>query len=312
MGALALRLLSAALASAGAAAAAHEADADRGAAAAVLWDGRWSAEPWVAALLAASLVAYGIGLMRLWRRAGPGHGISRWRAASFGGGWLMLVVALASPLDRLGNQLFSAHMLQHELLMTVVAPLMVLGRPLGVWAWAMPMPLRRGIGAALHHPVWRVPWQWLTTPLAAWAVHAAALWLWHLPGWFEAALASNAVHTGQHASFLFASLLFWWSVLGSMSRASDGIALASVFTTMLHTAALGALLSLSEIVWYPHYIATAGAFGWEAIDDQQLGGLVMWMPAGIAYFVAGLALASRWLNGGAPNTYAKARPSDAG
>jgi putative membrane protein len=310
MGAVALRFLSATLAFAAAAAGAHGLDPGAGTAPTSAWDGRWSVEPWVGAALAVSLVAYGVGLGRLWRRAGPGHGIGHWRAAAFGGGWLMLAVALASPLDALGGRLFSAHMLQHELLMTVVAPLMVLGHPLGVWAWAMPLSVRRRIGAALHHPAWRVPWQQLTAPLAAWIVHAAALWLWHLPGWFESALASSAVHGWQHASFLFASLLFWWSVLGSVTRASDGIALASLFTTMLHTAALGALLSLSDIGWYPHYIATTAALGWDAIDDQQLGGLVMWAPAGLAYFVAGLVLAARWLNGATPDSCRSARPAN--
>jgi cytochrome c oxidase assembly factor CtaG len=271
------------------------------------WVPRWSFEPWVVACLVLGIVAYALGIARLWRHAGRGRGISSRRAASFAGGWALLVVALVSPLDALGAQLFSAHMLQHELLMAAAAPLMVLGRPLAAWAWALPFEARRRVGAGFHHPAWRVPWSWLTAPLAAWGVHAAALWLWHLPSWFEAALASNAIHALQHASFLFSALLFWWAALGSARRSAQGVALLSLFTTMLHTGALGALLSLSPLVWYPSYLSATAQLGLDPLQDQQLGGLVMWMPASLAYLCAGLALAARWI--GAPPVQAEAAPS---
>jgi putative membrane protein len=261
---------------------------------------RWSAEPWVIACLALSLLAYAIGVARLWSHAGRGRGIGMAPVAAFGAGWLLLFVALVSPLDALGGQLFSAHMLQHELLMVVVAPLMVVGRPLAAWAWALPPAARRGAGAVFRHPFWRRPWLWLSAPLGARLIHAAALRLWHVPAWFEAALASDAVHAWQHFGFLFSALLFWWSALGQVSRAAQGTALVFLFTTMMHTGALGALLALSPVAWYPHYLVTTAALGWDAIEDQQLGGLVMWVPAGLAYLGAGLALAWRWL--GAPST----------
>jgi len=264
-----------------------------GAAPALAWVPRWSFEPWVIACLVLSIGAYALGLARLWRHAGRGRGVGGRRAASFAAGWALLAIALVSPLDALGGQLFSAHMLQHELLMAVVAPLMVLGRPLAVWAWALPFEARRRVGAAFHRPAWRVPWLWLTAPLAAWGVHAAALWLWHLPSWFEAALESNAIHALQHASFLFSALLFWWAALGSARRSAQGVALLSLFTTMLHTGALGALLSLSPLVWYPSYLVATAQLGLDPLQDQQLGGLVMWAPAGVAYFVSGLMLAAR-------------------
>jgi putative membrane protein len=294
MGAVALRLLSAALAALAAGAAlAH--DVRHAGAAADAPALRWSLEPWVLGCLALSIAGYALGIARLWRQAGRGRGVSAARAASFVVGWGFLVVALVSPLDPLGGQLFSAHMLQHELLMVVVAPLMVLGKPLAVWAWALPMGWRRGIGAGLHHPAWRRPWLVLSAPLPAWLLHAAALWLWHVPAWFEAALASNAVHTWQHLSFLFSALLFWWSALGQAKRDAQGTALVYLFTTMLHSGALGALLALSPTVWYPSYLGTTAALGWDALEDQQLGGLVMWAPAGLAYLAAGLALAAQWL-----------------
>ena len=257
----------------------------------------WSFEPWVVACLLVSAALYALGLARVWRRAGPGRGVHGRRALAFVAAWLATVVALVSPLDGLGVQLFSAHMLQHELLMVVAAPLFVLGRPLGAFAWALPPPWRRALGRFFHRRGWRVPWLVITAPLAAWLVHAIALWLWHVPAWFEAALAHEGIHAAQHASFLVGALLYWWSVIGHAPERHRGAALASLFTTMIHTGALGALLTLSPVPWYPTYGGRTLAFGLDPLEDQQLGGLVMWIPAGAAYVACGLATAARWLQG---------------
>ena len=253
----------------------------------------WSFEPWVIACLAISAALYTGGIARLWRRAGPGRGVHRRRALAFAAGWLAAAGALVSPLDGLGGQLFSAHMLQHEALMVVAAPLFVLGRPLAAFAWALPPAWRRAIGRFFHRPVWRVPWLRVTAPLAAWLIHAAVLWLWHIPAGFEAALASDAIHALQHTSFLLAALLYWWSVIGHERQ--RGAAMASLFTTMILTGALGALLTLSQTAWYPTYATRTLAFGLDPLEDQQLGGLIMWIPAGAAYVACGLATAARWL-----------------
>jgi putative membrane protein len=258
----------------------------------------WGTEPWVLALLALSMALYAAGLLRLWPRSRGGRHALLSQGGAFLAGWLTLVAALASPLDALGSQLFSAHMLQHELLMIVAAPLLVMGRPSGIWLWALPG--RTAIGVAVRHPLLRLPWQWLTLPLVSWLLHAVALWAWHAPRLFEAALASNSVHGWQHTSFLASALLFWWAVLGDgRDRPQRGGAMLYLFTTMLHTGALGALLTWSATLWYPGYAATAGQYGFDALVDQQLGGLIMWIPGALAYLIAGLALAAQWLTGGA-------------
>jgi len=253
----------------------------------------WSFDPWVVGCLLVSAALYGVGVARLWHRAGPGRGVHTRRALAFAGGWLATAAALVSPLDALGTQLFSAHMLQHEALMVVAAPLFVLGRPLAAFAWALPPAWRRAIGRFFHRRGWRVPWLLLTAPLAAWLVHALVLWLWHVPAAFEAALASEGVHALQHTSFVLAALLYWWSVIGHERR--QGAAMASLFTTMIHTGALGALLTLSPVGWYPAYATRTLAFGLDPLEDQQLGGLIMWIPAGAAYVACGLATVARWL-----------------
>jgi putative membrane protein len=257
----------------------------------------WSFEPWVLACLFLAAALYVVGLARLWQRAGPGRGVHGRRAIAFGAAWLVTAAALVSPLDGLGAQLFSAHMLQHEMLMVVAAPLFVVGRPLGAFAWALPPSWRRAVGGFFHRPGWRVPWLVITAPLAAWLIHALALWLWHIPAWFQAALAHEGVHALQHASFLIGALLYWWSVIGNATERHRGAAMASLFTTMIHTGTLGALLTLSPVAWYPAYAGRTLAFGLDPLEDQQLGGLVMWIPAGAAYVACGLATAAHWLQG---------------
>ena len=273
------------------AARAHPLDA-AGAPIAIDW---WPVEAWALACLLVAGALYALGVARLWRHAGNGRGVEPRRAFAFAAGWLVTAAALVGPLDALAARLFSAHMLQHEALMVVAAPLFVVGRPLAAWAWALPPGWRRALGRFFHHRAWRTPWLVVTGPLAAWIVHALALWLWHIPAWFEAALASEAMHALQHASFLFGALLYWWSVLGIGAERNRGAALASLFTTMIHTGALGALLALSPLAWYPTYADRTLAFGLDPVEDQQLGGLVMWIPAGFAYVACGLATAARWL-----------------
>ena len=262
------------------------------------WLHHWSFEPWAVVLLVSSGALYTFGVRRLWRNAGAARGLSRGQVASFAAGWLSLVVALVSPLDALGDRLFSAHMVQHELLMIVAAPLLVVGRPLAAWAWAVPQPGLRAVGGWLRSPAWSALWRVLTNPLAAWTLHPLALWIWHVPAFFESALQNAGWHVLQHASFLITALLFWWTVLGrdQRSRTSAGLATIYLFTTMLHTGLLGALLTFASSPLYPAYLASAGTFGIDPLEDQQLGGLVMWVPGGLAYLAAGLAAAARLLS----------------
>jgi putative membrane protein len=256
----------------------------------------WTWEPWVLVLLALSLGLYLAGLASLWRRAGEGRGIRRSHAAAFLAGWLALAAALVSPLDALGQSLFSAHMVQHEVLMVVAAPLLVIGRPLAVWIWGLPAAWRQPAARIARLPAVQGPWAVLTYAPAAWALHGIVLWAWHLPALFEAALHSTLVHTSQHLSFFFTALLFWWAPLGSRSQTGHGASMLYLFTTMVHTGALGALLTLSPTIWYPSYGSTAAALGVDPLEDQQLGGLVMWVPTGLAYLFAGIACAASALN----------------
>ena len=222
-------------------------------------------------LLLLAAAAYAAGTTRLWRKAGAGRGISHAHAAAFALGWLILAASVLSPLHHLGERLLWAHMVQHELIMVLAAPLLVLGRPMEAFAWATRLRVR-------------LP----ADPWLAWALHAAVVWGWHAPGAFEQAVRSEAWHFAQHGSFLASALLFWWTVFAPRGRTLAP--LLSLFTTMLHTGALGALMTFSAAPWYSGY----------ALEDQQLAGLVMWVPAGLAYPAAALACAAAWLRRGLP------------
>jgi putative membrane protein len=250
-------------------------------------------DAWLVALLAASALAYALGLKRLWRRAGRGRGITVAQAGRFAAGWLVLCAALLSPVDTLGAELFSAHMLQHELLMVAAAPLLVLSRPLEAWTWALRPSWRRTLGGVARIGVLRRIWHKCTEPIGAWSLHAVAIWVWHVPLFFAAALANEAVHIAQHTCFLGSALFFWWSVFGHAGR-RGGASIASLFTTMLHTSLLAALLTFATKPWYAHY-AQASLFGLSPLEDQQLGGLLMWVPGGLAYLIAGLYIVAAWL-----------------
>jgi putative membrane protein len=225
-----------------------------------------------------------------------GRGVRREAAWSFLAGWLVLALSLLSPLHALGGVLFSAHMTQHELLMTVAAPLLVIGTPLVPFVWALEPRWRRATGRCVAGPAFARPWRAITHPLAAFLIHGAAIWVWHVPALYDATIDSETLHALQHVSFFASALLFWWAVLrGSAARGGAGASIGILFGTMLHTGALGALLALTPTLLYPAYAATTAPWRLLPLDDQQLGGLIMWVPGGIAYLVAALALVVRML-----------------
>jgi putative membrane protein len=260
-----------------------------------LWNA-WSFEPLVVATLLLTAWLYLRGVRALWRGAGTGRGVQTWEGGAFAVGWFMLALALVSPLHQLGAVLFSAHMVQHELLMAVAAPLLVLGRPIVAFLWAVPISWRRTVGAWSAIAPVRNTWEVLTLPVVAWALHAVAIWLWHAPALYEATLGSETIHTLQHLSFLVSALLFWWALLqGREGRLGKPAAVLYLFATAVHTSLLGALLTFSARLWYPLYVSSTAPWGLTPLEDQQLAGVIMWVPGGIPYLIAALAIAASWL-----------------
>jgi cytochrome c oxidase assembly factor CtaG len=246
----------------------------------------WTFDPWLTVPLGLALLIYLIGFVRLRRRAGTAH----WHGvALFVAGWLVLAGALVSPLHQAGERSFTLHMIEHELIMLVAALLLPLSRPLGVMLWAFPRPVRRRLAfpGLLH---------WLANPVLATALQAAAMWAWHAPPLFNRALGHAGWHMAQHLSFLVTALLFWWSVTQTRNR---GLAAVCLFVTSIVGGALGALMALSASPWYAAYAAMPMMpFGLSPEEDQQLAGLIMWVPGGLVHAGAALLLLGRYLSAG--------------
>ena len=242
----------------------------------------WTFDPWIAVPLLLSAGLYLDGTAALWRRAGIGRGIRRWQAGAYAAGWLALVGALVSPLHWLGEHLFTAHMIEHEIVMAIAAPLLAAGPagrrlPVGACRASCGADRRRRDALQRRCACRRA----LTRPVNATVLHGIAIWAWHV---------AAAVRCGGHrrrAAPAAASQLPAHRRCCSGGRccagAITGAAALHLFVTMLHTSMLGALMTLAPRVLYSAQTADAARWGLTPLEDQQLAGLVMWIPAGTVY-----------------------------
>jgi len=255
----------------------------------------WTFEPLVVVPLAIIIWLYLRGISRVWARAGRWRIVSRANVLAFAAGIAALVVALVSPLDSLGGTLLSAHMVQHGLLAGVAPPLLVMSR-LGVAsAWAL-RPLWRSGATTIRTYRWTIAaTRRLSTPVLATVLHAVMLWLWHAPTLFDTAVANDWVHALQHLCFFVPALLFWRFLLDARTSRRAGMSMVAAFVTFMHTGLLGGLLSMAPEPLYPSYFGRTDVWGFTALQDQQLAGMLMWVPLGLPYLIGGLWLASRVL-----------------
>jgi putative membrane protein len=255
---------------------------------------QWTWAPTIVIPLLLIAGLYGIGVTRMRARE-----IYRrefiWPILAFTLGWMSMVIALNSPLHEIGEQLFWAHMTQHEILMLISAPLLILGRPSIVFLWALPRSWRDATRRVGRFKAVKGVWALLTAPLAAWLVSALALWIWHVPRLFDQTLRSDWIHAAQHTTFLLTALTFWWPVINRTPSLGYGGGVVYIFTTILHTSVLGALLTFAPRAWYSSYLLTAPAWHLTALEDQQIGGLIMWIPAGTLLLIVALVLLTKWI-----------------
>ncbi len=221
----------------------------------------------------------------------------RWRprTAWLAAGIAVMFVALTSPLDPLGDDyLFSAHMLQHLLLMLAVPPLLLAGFD--------PALARRWLGRNWVRRTERI----LGRPVVAWFLGIGTLWLWHVPYFYNLTLASEPVHIFEHLSFLVTGTVFWWPVLAPVPecRLSAPAAVFYLFAGAVANTVLGVLLTFAPLGYYPAYqhpedelgVLELIREGWgiDPKSDLQLGGLFMWMLGGFVFLGEIVAALARW------------------
>ena len=250
----------------------------------------WTFDLWVTVPLGLLLMIYLAGRRRLSCRSS----IERPRSWLFVPGWTVLTLSLVSPLHEGGEVSFALHMIEHELIMLVATLLLAGSHAGGVLAWGLPAPLRRSLGGRWKAPIAAL-WRRLTEPVTATAIQAVVMWLWHAPALFDATLESRGWHIAQHMSFILASLLFWSAMLNPR-RGGYLLSAACLFVTSLVGGALGALMAMSESPWYAGYAAMElSGIGLDPTTDQQLAGLLMWVPGGLVHGAIALLLLYRWL-----------------
>jgi cytochrome c oxidase assembly factor CtaG len=264
----------------------------------------WTLTPSIVLPVALSLFLYAHGAWRLRQRSQLGRTALRRRALLFAAGWFTLATAAISPLHEAGESSFTLHMLEHELLMLIAAPLLVLSKPLETMLWALPAAARKIVGRWIRSTALQGSWKFFSGAVVATILQAASLWLWHAPALFERALADDAWHITQHLSFLISALLFWSAMFHSNpARGGRALAVLCLFATSVVSGALGALMAFAQSPWYSRYTSLGlTPFGLTPIEDQQLAGLLMWIPGGLVHAVAALLLLGALLRTSALNS----------
>jgi putative membrane protein len=257
-----------------------------------LW-ASWNLDPVLLTGLLLAAWAYRRGRTRRRRRD-----TDVWRARAFTGALAALAVALISPLDALAGALASAHMGQHVLLLLVAAPLLALSAPSTRILRGSPLALSRA-GARwrrrlrLTHRNLRA----LRHPTTVWLLHAGTVWFWHAAVAYDAALRSEPLHVLEHASFLATAVLFWGVAIGvrRSGRVSNGLGVLLVFAMAGQSVFLAVLLTFARTPWYSGYATTTTPWGLDQLADQQLAGVIMWIPAGGVYLATALTLVVAWV-----------------
>jgi putative membrane protein len=257
-----------------------------------LW-GAWNPHPLLLGGLLLAAWAYRRG-----QASGPRRPVDTWRARCFAAALAALGVALVSPLDALSGALASAHMVQHLLLLLVAAPLLALSAPASAILRGSPLAVRRASGRwrrrlGLTHGNVAV----LRHPAAAWLLHVGVLWFWHAAAPYDGALDNEFLHVLEHASFLVTAVLFWHAVIGvrGAARVSGGLGALLVFAMAMQSVFLSALLTFARTPWYSGYATTTAPWGLDPLADQQMAGVIMWIPAGGIYLAAALVLLVTWV-----------------
>ena len=250
------------------------------------WLTQWNWEPsiLIGTVLITGLYLYAIGPLR--KRYFPEEPVKTGQTVSFLLGIFFMFLSLVSPLDELGDSyLFSAHMVQHLVLTMVGPPLLVIGTP----GWFIKPLVRNKIAFRVAKA--------LTYPAVAFVLYNVDFWLWHAPPLYNATLENQNIHILEHLTFIIFGILNWWPMFSQskdLPRLSIGGQVLYLFLSGMPSVLLGAGLTFSPPLYAP-YIAAPRVWGISAATDQQLGGLIMWVPVSISYIVVMSVLFIRWM-----------------
>jgi cytochrome c oxidase assembly factor CtaG len=259
----------------------------------------WAFWPQIILLLLALAILYARGWWQL-RQRGKQRLASGWRLASFLSGLVILGLAMLSFIEVLYNLLFSLHMVQHLLITMIGPPLLLLADPYPFLIWGLPENARLATGRFLAPgSATRRVLRYASNPWLIWALYVGGLWLWHLPAAYDAALTYEVLHILEHLTFFVPAMLFWWHVTGAAprlhGRLSYGFRIGYLLAALAQNEILGIIIAFSREPLYPHYTTVPRLWGLSVLDDQMLGGALMWVPGGMMYALAAIVLIARYL-----------------
>ncbi|HXJ83652.1 MAG TPA: cytochrome c oxidase assembly protein [Candidatus Methylomirabilis sp.] len=251
----------------------------------------WHADP----SIVVGLGAFGLGYLMLTlrrHRIEPDADVEPARVASFASALLVLFGALTGPVHDLSDYyLFSAHMVQHMLLIFAMPPLLLYGIP----AWMLRPAVRSERVARLGRR--------LTRPTSAFVIFNVTLVAWHLPPLYNLAMDVHPVHIVEHLMIMVASVILWWPVLSPVAevpRASYPLQLLYLFIVGLPMVMVAIVIAMADQLLYPFY--TTAPRVWDQLTpsaDQNLGGLIMWIPGGLVFLLVICVVFFRWQVAGA-------------
>lgn len=270
----------------------------------------WGLRPEVIVFLFIPGVLFLLGWRKLRRISGSSRGGrslgAAWRPVAYLSGLVVIGLALMSPIDVLGQQLFFMHMIQHLLLIMVAPVLLLLPNPMPFLLWGLPSRARLAAGSALNRVLHKQSTvgrllRRATSPAIVWFSMIVFIIGWHDPNTYDAALQNELIHDLEHLTMFIAGMLFWWTVIGAGPRLNKNMSrpakIAFVIAAIPPNMALGAALAFSREPIYSFYIDMPRLWGMSVLDDQRLSGIIMWIPGSMMYLIAALVLMFRILSG---------------
>lgn len=267
----------------------------------------WPVEPLLMFGILIAVAVYVIGWKRLSQKT-PTL-VPRWRRWCYLAGILAIVTALISPVAAYSEELFAMHMIQYLALLLIAPPLLLFGAPLLPSLWAFPSDSRKSLARLMApgHILQRIG-HLLTNPFVAVTLYVSSVAMWHVPAMYDAAQGRTFAHDLEHAMFFGTALLYWWPIIHparGRRRLSYAMALPYLLPPFLEGMLIGALLTFSSRPLYETYsgLDASPIWGLNSLDDQQLGGLIMWVPGGMFFLIPLIGLLVRVLNQEAQNNY---------